>query len=110
MAAGCGNWRCRPRRGRPRQPLHGLPRERLDGRLAASSICFDYGSTRLLYNSGHDPDLRYYSVGLLLNALCLRDAIDQGKAYFDFLRGSESYKYHLGGRNRTLYQMVVTKN
>ena len=54
--------------------------------------------TRLLYNSGHDPEFRFYSVGLLLNALCLRDAIDQGKAYFDFLRGSEPYKYHLGGR------------
>ena len=82
----------------------------VNGKLAASSICFDYGPTRLLYNSGHDPEFRYYSVGLLLNALCLRDAIDQGKAYFDFLRGSEPYKYHLGGRNRTLYQMVVTRN
>ena len=82
----------------------------VNGNLAASSICFDYGSTRLLYNSGHDPELRYYSVGLLMNALCLRDAIEQGKAYFDFLRGSEPYKYHLGGRNHTLYQMVVTKS
>ena len=82
----------------------------LEDRLAAASLCFDYGSTRLLYNSGHDPEFRYYSVGLLLNAICLRDAIEQGKTYFDFLRGSEPYKYHLGGRNQILYQMVVSKS
>jgi CelD/BcsL family acetyltransferase involved in cellulose biosynthesis len=82
----------------------------LEGRLVAASLCFDYDSTRLLYNSGHDPEHRYYSVGLLLNALCLRDAIEQGKTYFDFLRGSEPYKYHLGGRNQILYQMVVSKS
>jgi CelD/BcsL family acetyltransferase involved in cellulose biosynthesis len=79
----------------------------LDGGLVASSICFDYGSARLLYNSGYHPDYSYYSVGLLLHALCLRDAIEQGKDYFDFLRGSEPYKYHLGGQNQILYQMVV---
>ena len=35
----------------------------MDGQLAASSLCFDYGSARLLYNSGYDPGLSYYSVG-----------------------------------------------
>ncbi len=80
------------------------------GQLVAASLCFDYGPTRLLYNSGYDPDFGYYSVGLLLNALCLRDAIDQGREYFDFLRGSEPYKYHLGGQNRVLYRMVVKRS
>ena len=80
------------------------------GQLVAASLCFDYGPTRLLYNSGYDPEFAYYSVGLLLNALCLRDAIDQGQEYFDFLRGNEPYKYHLGGQNRVLYQMVVKRN
>ena len=82
----------------------------IDGQAVAASLCFDYGSSRLLYNSGYNPEYAYYSVGLLLNALCLRDAIELGKGYFDFLRGSEPYKYHLGGKNRILYQMVVTKN
>ena len=82
----------------------------IDGESVAASLCFDYGSSRLLYNSGYNPDYAYYSVGLLLNALCLRDAIEQGKGYFDFLRGSEPYKYHLGGKNHILYQMVVTKS
>ncbi len=82
----------------------------IKGELVAASLCFDYGTTRLLYNSGYDPELGYYSVGLLLNALCLRDAIDQGQEYFDFLRGPEPYKYHLGGQNRILYQMVVKRS
>ena len=29
------------------------------------ACAFDYGSSRLLYNSGYDPELSYYSVGLL---------------------------------------------
>ena len=79
-----------------------------DERVAAA-LCFEYGSGRLLYNSGFNPDYGYYSVGLLLHALCLKDAIEGGKSYFDFLRGSEPYKYDLGGKNRTIYHMVVTR-
>ena len=82
----------------------------MDGSTVATSLCFDYGGSRLLYNSGYDPEYGYFSVGLLLNAMCLKDAIEQGLDYFDFLRGAEPYKAHLGGQQRSLYQMVVTKN
>ena len=81
----------------------------LEGEAVATSLCFDYGPSRLLYNSGYNPEYGYYSVGLLLNAMCLKDAIDQGMAYFDFLRGPEPYKAHLGGQQRSLFKMVVTK-
>ena len=82
----------------------------MDGSSVATSLCFDYGGSRLLYNSGYDPEYGYFSVGLLLNAMCLKDAIDRGLTYFDFLRGPEPYKAHLGGQQRSLYQMVVTKS
>lgn len=82
----------------------------MDGSTVATSLCFDYGGSRLLYNSGYDPEYGYFSVGLLLNAMCLKDAIDRGLTYFDFLRGPEPYKAHLGGQQRSLYQMVVTKS
>ena len=81
----------------------------LDGVTVATSLCFDYASARLLYNSGHDPEFTYYSVGLLLNAMCLQDAIDQGLDYFDFLRGPEPYKQHLGGQRKSLFKMVVRR-
>ena len=82
----------------------------MNGLTVATSLCFDYGGSRLLYNSGYDPEYGYFSVGLLLNAMCLKDAIEQGLEYFDFLRGPEPYKAHLGGQQRSLYQMGVTKS
>ena len=82
----------------------------MDGSTVATSLCFDYGGSRLLYNSGYDPEYGYFSVGLLLNAMCLKDAIDQGLDYFDFLRGSEPYKAHIGRLQRSIYKMVVTKS
>ena len=82
----------------------------IDGVRAAASLCFDYWRTRLLYNSGYDPALSYYSVGLLLHAMCVRDAIEKGMDYFDFLRGPEPYKAHLGGSQKSLYRMVVKRS
>ena len=82
----------------------------MKGERVAAAMCFDYGKTRMLYNSGFNPEYGYYSVGLLLKALCLKDAIEAGLEYFDFLRGPEPYKYDLGGSNRTLYQMVVRRS
>ena len=81
----------------------------LEGERVAAAMCFDYGAARLLYNSGFNPDYSFYSVGLLLKALCVKDAIEEGKAYFDFLRGSEPYKYDLGGKNKVIYRMVVRR-
>ena len=80
------------------------------GRRVASALCFDYGSSRMLYNSGFNPEYGYYSVGLLLKALCLKDAIEEGCGYFDFLRGNEAYKYDLGGEDKVLYRMVVKRS
>ena len=76
----------------------------------AAAMCFDYGPVRMLYNSGFNPQYGYYSVGLLLKALCIKDAIEEGREYFDFLRGAEAYKYDLGAAtNRQLYEMVVRR-
>ena len=75
----------------------------------ASCICFDYNGSYLLYNSGYDPEYSSLSVGLLNKALCIQDAIESGKRKFDFLRGSERYKYNLGGTNQTIHELVITR-
>jgi len=80
----------------------------VDGKKVSSTLCFDWGGNRLLYNSGFDRDFSEYSVGLLLKVICLRDAIDQGKRYFDFLRGPERYKYQLGCNDREIYEIKIT--
>lgn len=79
----------------------------IGGERVASAICFDYGDTRFLYNSGYNPDYYQLSVGLLLKAMCLRQAIEEGMSYFDFLRGDEPYKYDLGGKDVNLYRLVI---
>ena len=81
----------------------------VDGVRAATSICFVHGDSQLVYNSGYDPEYRALSVGLLNHAMTIKLAIENGVRYFDFLRGDESYKYHLGAHDRSLYNLVVTR-
>ena len=71
---------------------------RLDGRDVASIICFDQDGTRYLYNCGYDPAYTAFSAGQVSKVLAVRDAIDNGFKVFDFLKGHEDYKHHLGGR------------
>ena len=79
----------------------------VDERPAAAVICFDYKGIRFLYNSGYDPAYSDLSVSLMLKAWCIRDAIEVGLGYFDFLRGSERYKYDLGGVDHQIMQMRI---
>ena len=81
----------------------------LDDVRVASCINFDYGDSYLLYNSGYDPSYAGLSVGLLNKALTLKEAITAGKKYFNFLRGTERYKYDLGGKNQPVYQLIVRR-
>jgi CelD/BcsL family acetyltransferase involved in cellulose biosynthesis len=69
----------------------------LDGRDAAMILYFESETTVFLYNSGYDPEFSKLAVGLLSKALALQDAIGRGMKTFDFLRGEEEYKRHLGG-------------
>ena len=80
----------------------------LDSRAMATIICFDYNDTMYLYNSGYDPGYDYLSVGLLSKVLCIKDSIESGKKIFDFLKGAEPYKYHLGGKEMPLYSCQIS--
>ena len=74
----------------------------------AMVTCFDYNDSVYLYNSGYDPQYRSLSVGLLSKALCIKDSIQRGRKRFDFLKGAEAYKYHLGGKEIPLYGCQIT--
>ena len=82
---------------------------KLDGLRVASCIAFDYGSKYLLYNSGFNPSYYADSVGLINKAFCIRQSINDGRQTFDFLRGSERYKYDLGAQNRSLFEIVARR-
>ncbi|MBI4302396.1 MAG: GNAT family N-acetyltransferase [Chloroflexi bacterium] len=81
----------------------------LNGARVAATLCFDYADTLALYNSGFDPAYAHLSVGVLLKALSIKEAISWGKKSFDFLRGSEPYKYDLGGQDLTLYRCRISR-
>lgn len=88
----------------PRDLLH-LYFLSIDQTRVSSVILFDYGGEYLLYNSGFDPQYSHLSVGLLLKAFCIRDAIGAGRRGFDFLQGDEPYKYDLGATDVPIWRL-----
>lgn len=79
----------------------------IDGVKVSTTMSFAHNNKLYLYNSGYDQKYRSLSVGLLLKAQNIRYAIETGFTEFDFLRGDESYKYHLGGVDRKLYRFLI---
>jgi CelD/BcsL family acetyltransferase involved in cellulose biosynthesis len=65
---------------------------RLNGRIAAVMYGFNYGGRFYFYQHGHDEQYSSLSVGLVLMALTLREAIAEGVFEFDLLWGTEPYK------------------
>jgi CelD/BcsL family acetyltransferase involved in cellulose biosynthesis len=80
----------------------------LNKKPVAATMCFDYKDTVYLYNSGYEPDYSWLSVGVVSKALCIKDSIERDKKLFDFLKGSEAYKYHLGGHELPLYKCSLS--
>jgi CelD/BcsL family acetyltransferase involved in cellulose biosynthesis len=79
----------------------------LNAVTVAMIMGFDYSDTMYLYNSAFDPDYRNLSVGLLSKVLCIKASIERGRRRWDFLKGGEPYKYHLGGSEIPLYQCEI---
>lgn len=82
----------------------------LNAAPVAAVMCFDYKDTIYLYNSGYDPQYSSLSVGLLSKVLCVKDSVERGKKRFDFLKGREAYKRHLGGREVPIYNCQIVLN
>lgn len=79
----------------------------LDAQPVAMTLGFDYDDSHYLYNSAYDPQFDYLSIGLLCKVLCLKESIEKGKRKWDFLKGDETYKYQLGGREVPLYRCLI---
>jgi len=68
-------------------------------------LIFDYGGHYDLYNSGFNPDFSSLSPGQVLTAYTIKDAIENGRTLYDFLRGNEEYKFRLGGIPKPIYDL-----
>lgn len=82
----------------------------IEDKPVASVFYFESKKEILLYNSGYDPEQKYYSVGLLLIAHLIKKSIQDHKQKFDFLRGNERYKYDLGGKDERLFKFTFSLN
>lgn len=82
----------------------------IDGDYAAAYLNLDYGDRVSVYNSGllrgvHD----HLSPGIVLLGHTIRTAILNGYRIFDFLRGSEPYKYDMGGRDTGVFKLSAKR-
>jgi CelD/BcsL family acetyltransferase involved in cellulose biosynthesis len=79
----------------------------LDGCTAGVLYRFEMNGVVFSYQIGFDPKLKRMSPGAILIAHAIREAISRGLKEFDFLRGSESYKYRWGARDRETYRVLL---
>ena len=66
---------------------------RLNGAPVAVMYGFLYNGTFSFYQHGFDDQYQQHSIGLVLMALSIRAAIEEGAGEFDMLWGLEPYKF-----------------
>lgn len=79
----------------------------LNEKAVAAALCVDYKSRTYLYNNGFDVNFSSLSVGLLCKVFSIQDSIRKGQQKYDFLKGSETYKYRLGGQEVPLHECEI---
>ncbi|HET8547032.1 MAG TPA: GNAT family N-acetyltransferase [Bryobacteraceae bacterium] len=83
--------------------LYGL---RINGELRGALYCFARNGRVYYYVSGYDPELASCSPGSLMIWHAWEEARAAGDHEFDFLRGSEPYKYAWGAEDRWTMKVV----
>jgi CelD/BcsL family acetyltransferase involved in cellulose biosynthesis len=73
---------------------------RIAGQTAAAYYGFRDNGRAYAYIAGFDPRFACESPGSLLLAHVIADSVSDGAREFHFLRGSETYKYSWGARDR----------
>jgi CelD/BcsL family acetyltransferase involved in cellulose biosynthesis len=82
----------------------------VNGEKAAGYLNFDYDNRIWMYNSGLDYQFSDLSPGWVLLAYLIQQAIGEGRAAFDFMRGDEEYKYRFGARDRIVERLLLRPN
>lgn len=76
---------------------------------AAAYMHFDYRNRIWVYNSGINPKYLDLSPGWVLLGKTIQWGIEHRREALDFMRGDEVYKYRLGGVDRHVYRMVISR-
>jgi CelD/BcsL family acetyltransferase involved in cellulose biosynthesis len=76
---------------------------------AAAYMHFDYGNRIWVYNSGINPAYLDLSPGWVLLGRTIQWGIENGREALDFMRGDEVYKYRLGGVDRNVFRLLISR-
>jgi len=76
--------------------------------VVSTAFCYENNNGCYLYNSSRDNEFNSINPGIVLNDLIIQGLIHKGKSFFDFLKGTERYKFDLGGKSVQLYDLNVS--
>lgn len=79
----------------------------IDEQPRAAVYGFRFAGVESFYQSGRDELFDRYSVGLLLLAHCVKEALHDGMEEYRFLRGGETYKYRLANEDHPVETVAV---
>jgi len=81
----------------------------IGGEPWAGVYAYSYAGVYGVWNSAYDHRRRDLSPGMVLMGDCVRLAAEEGCVTFDFLRGTEPYKYRFGASDVPLVRLVVDR-
>ena len=76
--------------------------------VVSTAFCYENTNGCYLYNSSRDNEFNSINPGIVLNDLIIQGLINDGKSFFDFLKGTERYKFDLGGKSVQLYDLSLS--
>lgn len=82
---------------------------KINEQVIAGYLNFDYKDHLWIYNSGINPDYLHLSPGWVLMGYIIQWAFERGRKGIDFLRGDERYKSRLGGKDRFIYRLILSR-
>jgi len=94
----------------PYMALHGiawLDTIERDGVVLGSALNFLHGESVYFYMGGFDDSVSKMRPGSALFALVIQRSIDGGCVEYDFLRGSEAYKYRWRANDVLTQQLII---
>lgn len=79
------------------------------GAPVASTFSFPYAGSFNLYNSAFEAGAGGISPGIVICVRLIARCIEQGFSRFDFLRGTERYKFDLGAERLPLHAVTIER-
>ncbi len=81
----------------------------IEGACRASYYGMQSGGHYYLYQTGYDPEWAKQSVAFIRLGLSIQEAVGRGVRIYDFLRGSETYKFDWANATRMTVSVQVAR-